>query len=437
MLPTHTTADPPSGCISTQSRVLALVMLLGPFIFIASLVSLFFLLPDDAFDDPAVHSTLDEPVVPAVEVSDTSIRSLSTTRLKNFTFDLSTEPIDVVYTWVNGSDSDFIATLRHWRREYGLDDSTDGGGPAHARFEEYDHLRYSVRSLFKFAPFVRNIFFLSNGQVPLWLDTSHPRIRVVTHTQVFRNQEESLPTFCSNAIETRFLDIPGLSRRFLYMNDDFFYGAPVSVEDFFHPSTGLPYSYLEEKDHDETRCALGYRAVGTYWQAIQRNARLLWERGLINRAGCQLPFHMPYPIDKVLFEEMMELFSDEMEATQKTRFRTNSVAKPIFMYMHYILDRGSMLRTESDTSYQYVAFGGELVNLVEGLAAGIPAPKARPINGDYTFSRNGSLTAEQGLLPKFINIGDCCLSTDDQKQAMVLGSEKFYTLFPDPSPVEL
>lgn len=47
------------------------------------------------------------------------------------------------------------------------------------RFRDNDELRYSMRSLEKFAPWVRNIYLITSGQVPSWLDTSNPRIHVI------------------------------------------------------------------------------------------------------------------------------------------------------------------------------------------------------------------------------------------------------------------
>jgi hypothetical protein len=40
-------------------------------------------------------------------------------------------------------------------------------------------LRYSLRSVEKHAPWVRNIFIVTNGQIPYWLNLAHPRIRQV------------------------------------------------------------------------------------------------------------------------------------------------------------------------------------------------------------------------------------------------------------------
>jgi hypothetical protein len=140
-----------------------------------------------------------------------------------------TEDVDAVYTWVDGSDPAFQAM----RRQY--------AGPAAAdqasRYRSNGELRFSLRSLLRYAPWVRRVHILTNGQVPRWLDGSHPRIHLVTHAEVFP-EPQCLPTFNSHAIEMCLHRIPGLSRRFLYFNDDFFLGRDVHPADFFTPSGG-------------------------------------------------------------------------------------------------------------------------------------------------------------------------------------------------------
>ena len=55
-----------------------------------------------------------------------------------------------------------------------------------------------------------------------------------THTQqdIFLNQSH-LPTYSSPAIESHIHRIPGLSKNFLYLNDDVMFGDKVWPEDFY------------------------------------------------------------------------------------------------------------------------------------------------------------------------------------------------------------
>ena len=75
--------------------------------------------------------------------------------------------LDIVYTWVNGSDPKFITEKQRFAS------SSDDEGSAASRFTDFDQLKYSLRSVAKYAKWVRNIFLVTNGQKPPhWMDTS-------------------------------------------------------------------------------------------------------------------------------------------------------------------------------------------------------------------------------------------------------------------------
>uniref|UniRef100_A0A182WG63 LNR domain-containing protein n=1 Tax=Anopheles minimus TaxID=112268 RepID=A0A182WG63_9DIPT len=131
----------------------------------------------------------------------------------------SYEVIDVVYTWVNGSDPQFLDELARYS-------STRDN----ARYDDKNELRYSLRSLEKFAPWIRNVYIVTNGQVPCWLNLENPRVQIVPHADI-ADMDTTLPTFSSASIETFIHRIPGLSSRFLYLNDDIFLGAPLEPDD--------------------------------------------------------------------------------------------------------------------------------------------------------------------------------------------------------------
>ena len=143
-------------------------------------------------------------------------------------------PVDVVYVWVDGSDSKWLEKKKRTLKKYAdlhASEEVSGAG----RFRNNGELRYSVRSVMKFAPWTRKVFIVTDDQVPDWLDTSNRRVKVVDHKDIFDNKDD-LPTFSSRAIEMRLHHITGLSERFLSFNDDFFLGRPTSVSDFFHES---------------------------------------------------------------------------------------------------------------------------------------------------------------------------------------------------------
>ncbi|XP_028256463.1 N-acetylglucosamine-1-phosphotransferase subunits alpha/beta [Parambassis ranga] len=106
-----------------------------------------------------------------------------------------------------------------------------------SRFEDNEELRYSLRSVERHAPWVRHIFIVTNGQIPSWLNLDNPRVSVVSHQDIFLNHSH-LPTFSSPAIETHIHRIPGLSQKFIYLNDDVMFGKDVWPDDFYSHSKG-------------------------------------------------------------------------------------------------------------------------------------------------------------------------------------------------------
>lgn len=103
-------------------------------------------------------------------------------------------PIDVVYTWVNGTDPTFIDSLQKYI-------SIADVNAAVSRFNDKDELRYSLRSLEMYAPWVRHVYVVTNGQIPSWLDMDNPRMSLVTHDDIFPDKVD-LPSFSSPAIES-------------------------------------------------------------------------------------------------------------------------------------------------------------------------------------------------------------------------------------------
>jgi UDP-N-acetylglucosamine-lysosomal-enzyme len=117
------------------------------------------------------------------------------------------------------------------------DTSQDGDIISANRFEDNEELKYSLRSLEKYAPWVRQVFIVTNGQIPHWLNLDNPRVTLVTHEEIFTNLSH-LPTYSSPAIESHIHRIKGLSKQFIYFNDDVLLGEEVWPEDFYTTRKG-------------------------------------------------------------------------------------------------------------------------------------------------------------------------------------------------------
>lgn len=136
-----------------------------------------------------------------------------------------TEPIDLVYTWIDGNDPKRIKDINKYKPEILLQE----GGSSN-RWRDNDELKYSIRSARKYAPWIRNIYVVTSyGQRPKWL-SNNSDIKIINDTEIVPSQY--LPTFNSLVIEAFIHKIPGLSNRYLYLCDDFFFGNNAYYSDF-------------------------------------------------------------------------------------------------------------------------------------------------------------------------------------------------------------
>ncbi len=255
-------------------------------------------------------------------------------------------PIDVVYTWVDDKDPDWQDS----RAQYSgvaAQHSTAGRSNLDERFTNRDELKYSLRSLELFAPFVRNIFIVTSGHIPSWINVDHPQIKMISHSEIF-SRKDFLPTFNSSGIETQLHHIPELSENFIYFNDDFFLGEFCTPEDFFQSNGVVKYFNGDQKsfEHDIDETSEEYIAA-------DKNAIELLKRdyGTFTR---ELMEHAPYPASKSLIEEMEARYQAEFDRCASHRFRSQEDLRPIaFMQYHYGYMR--MKTVKSSISNRYLA----------------------------------------------------------------------------------
>lgn len=136
------------------------------------------------------------------------------------------EKIDFVIAWVDGADPKWIDK----RNQY-----TKNAISAHY-YRDWELLRYWFRAVEKYASWVHKIYFVTDGQIPKWMNINHPKLKIVNHNEYIPHQY--LPTFNANVIELNFHLIEELSEKFVYFNDDMFIGDYVKPDDYF--CNGLP-----------------------------------------------------------------------------------------------------------------------------------------------------------------------------------------------------
>ncbi|MFE9566000.1 stealth family protein [Streptomyces sp. NPDC006487] len=250
-------------------------------------------------------------------------------------------PIDAVYTWVDGGDPDWL------RRR-----AAAGGTGYHAeaanaaRYISRDELRYSLRSLHQYAPWIRTVYLVTDGQTPDWLDTSGPGLQVISHRDIF-SDPGLLPTFNSHAIESQLHHIEGLSEHFLYFNDDVFLGRPTVPQDFFHangigkffPSSALVPLGVPHTD-DPPVAAAG-----------KNNRTLLQSQ--FGTTFTQKMKHTPHALRRSILTEIEEKFRTPHAVTAANRFRSIDDLS-ITSSLHHYYAYQSARAVPGDLRYDYL-----------------------------------------------------------------------------------
>ncbi len=257
--------------------------------------------------------------------------------------------IDIVYMWVDGNDPAWLAKRNAFIGKTNENDEKNCKG----RYADNDELKYSLRSLEKYAPWIHKIFIVTDNQKPEWLDTTHPKIQIVDHKEIM--PEECLPCFNSTIIGHHIYKIPGLSEHFLQANDDTFINKNVTPADFF-TKDGRPIIRLKRKPLRKLRWFLREKIMNkplkNWSKTIEYTSQLVYDKYGIYFTG--MPHHNISAYSKSNCRHVAEVvMRDEFAANNKNHMRNNNdVQHIVFSYvalaekrgvLKYVTDKESML----------------------------------------------------------------------------------------------
>lgn len=128
--------------------------------------------------------------------------------------------VDVVIPFVDGSTLAYRNLHQTW-----------AGQPPPCQLRSLGELRYVLRSLERFAPWVHQVWLVvqSHDHLPAWLDRH--QVQVALHHDFV--PAELLPTFHYLPLLYYYEGIPGLAEHYIAWNDDYFLGQPCPPEHFF------------------------------------------------------------------------------------------------------------------------------------------------------------------------------------------------------------
>lgn len=235
--------------------------------------------------------------------------------------------IDLVVLWVDGNDIEHIKLKNKYKEILGK--KVNKEATIDARFKDNGELKYLLRSVEQNAKFIRNIFLVTNGQIPSWLNINNPKIKLINHKDIM--PADALPTFNSAAIEACIVNIPNLSNCFIYANDDMFIAKPIN-EDFFFTKNGYPISRLK----------IDFNPNKTEQNMELYNTRLSFTKNIFfNKFHKKMNFFEHHNIDAFYKPDVLkciEEFGEEFDKVVHCKFREpNTISKMIWtFYSAYI-----------------------------------------------------------------------------------------------------
>lgn len=241
--------------------------------------------------------------------------------------------IDYVIPFVDCSDE-------KWLEEYKRYVSGPSGWSNNAtRFRDWETLRYQLRSIERYMPWIRNIYIvmsISESQIPKWLNTENERVHIVWDWEIV--PREYLPVFNSNVIDLYIPRIEGLSERYLYACDDYIVMKELKSDDFFMK--------------DGVRLMIGLCLFGsdTYAQTIYNSDQLICPQYVTKRKDgfYLLPYcnHAIVPHLKSENQIILIKYKTEIEASL-SRFRESKnltwLIYPLRLMKKGLLQKGNVV----------------------------------------------------------------------------------------------
>lgn len=205
-------------------------------------------------------------------------------------------------------------------------------------YREWGTFKYWFRGIEKFAPWVNKVYLVTDNQKPDWLDLKSKKLILVDHKEIINN--DYLPVFSANPIESNIHKIPGLSEQFVFFNDDMYLTAPIKPTDFF-TEEGLPkYNTALSPIIPERYGTANFQVndmeiITSYFSRdeilkngkffkLKQGAKLVVKSLLYRNSKFICGFwesHLPYPLLKSTFELLWEKERETLEKTSASRFR--------------------------------------------------------------------------------------------------------------------
>ena len=254
--------------------------------------------------------------------------------------------LDFVITWVDGSDQ----KLQAKRNQYCKSVET-------TRFASDEEIYFCIASILKYVPYCRTIYLVTDQQQPTWLTEfvaqgicTADKIQVIDHQVLFDGYTQYLPTFNSLSLETMLWNIPNISSKFIYLNDDFFFNAPSKIEDFLVDNKVVIYGHwqknIAKKFKYEIKKLLSKTVSAKYTVAQMLSAEMV---GLSQYFEIH---HRPHLINKDLLRQFFKENTHILNEQIQFKFRHHQQFLPVGLSNHLAIQKDqATLKNDLNIAY--------------------------------------------------------------------------------------
>ena len=201
-------------------------------------------------------------------------------------------------------------------------------------------------------PFIRNVVLVvsSPTQVPAWINQN--KVRVVYHKDFI--PESCLPTFNSCVIESFFWNIPDLSDRVIYLNDDMFPIGPMQEIDFF--TGNVPHIRFKHPEVYSEKNIFVSQSRSSMDMITKVLGLPAYEKGKI-----LLPYHASQAITQTGLAGVKNLCATELPSRATAVRTSNNINQYIYAYYQYFTNN----YIDITVNYKYFEIRDDSINLIE------------------------------------------------------------------------
>ncbi|ELP92854.1 capsular polysaccharide phosphotransferase cps12A, putative [Entamoeba invadens IP1] len=307
--------------------------------------------------------------------------------------------IDAVWIWVNGSDP-------KWRNDLSrYEDKIDFN-----RYRDSRVLKYSMRSVSKYLPYIKHYFLVTADQVPDFIESpgnlTHFRIikneitlEVIPHKDLINNT--ILPTFNSEAIETYLFKIPNLSECFVFLGDDFFFYRPTPPDYYFkgeklviHTEQKVPADRKPfEKNQYMTCMFYSNKLINTYFGKDPNHKNMIMS-------------HTPHMFRKSILKDVEQAFLNEINKQRNSKMRRWNSTNWGFLFGNYVASKGlGEYSIHDNKCYFFMVRNNHINNVMEKIIVIETEPYTLGVNDEMNdkFFEKEMRYIHRWLETKYIN----------------------------------